>query len=47
VVDFTSGVSLATLQAQAHSQTDLAATQAMQQARLDLFAVFENPKRRA
>jgi len=46
MVPFTPGVSLAALQAQARSQTDLAATQAMQQAKRDLFASFENPKRR-
>jgi hypothetical protein len=46
-VTFKPGVTLASLQAQAHSQTDLAATQAMQQAKGALFTSFEKPRRRA
>jgi len=41
------GVTVAALQAIARSQTDLAATQAMQQAKRALFASFEGAKRRA
>lgn len=40
-------MTLAALQAQAHSQTDLAAAQAMQAAKRDLFASFQQPRRRA
>lgn len=40
-------VTLAALQAQATSQTDLAAAKAMQQAKRELFASFVKPKRRA
>jgi hypothetical protein len=47
LVQFKSDVTLPALQAQARSQTDLAATQAMQQAKHDLFASFDKPKRRA
>lgn len=47
LVTLKTGITLEALQAQAHSQTDLAATQAMQQAKRDLFASFEKPKRRA
>jgi hypothetical protein len=47
LADLAPGVTLADLQDQARSQTDLAATQAMQQAKHALFASFENPKRRA
>ena len=41
------GITLAALQAQAKSQTDLAAAQAMQQAKDELFASFAKPRRRA
>lgn len=41
------GITLAALQARATSQTDLAAAQAMQQAKCDLFARFAKPRRRA
>jgi hypothetical protein len=41
------GITLAALQAQAKSQTDLAAAQAMQRAKRELFAGFVKPKRRA
>lgn len=44
---FKPGISLAVLQQQATSQTDLAAAQAMQQAKYDLFASFAKPRRRA
>lgn len=47
MVVFTPGVTLSNLQDQARAQTDLAATQSMQQAKHDLFASFEKPKRRA
>ena len=40
-------VTLVALQAQANSQTDLAAAQAMQRAKSELFATFVKPKRRA
>ncbi len=40
-------VTLPVLWAQARSQTDLAATLAMQQAKRNPFASFEKPKRRA
>ncbi len=46
-VTFRDGVTLGAIQAQAKSQTDLAAAQAMQQAKLDLFASFVKPRRRA
>jgi len=46
-VTFKPEVTLASLQAQARSQTDLAATQTMQQAKGALFASFEKPRRRA
>lgn len=41
------GVTLLALQAQARSQTDLAATQAMQRARGSLFDSFDKAKQRA
>ena len=41
------GVQLETLQAQARSQTDLAAAQAMQKAKIALFASFVKPRRQA
>ena len=41
------GVTLEALQAQAKSRTDLAAAQAMQRAKRELFATFVKPKRRA
>jgi len=44
---FKPGISLAALQAQAASQTDLAAAQAMQQAKHELFASFAKSRRRA
>jgi transposase InsO family protein len=47
LVTFKAGVTLAALQAQAKSQTDLAAAQAMQRAKNQLFATFVKPKRRA
>lgn len=47
LVTFKTGVTLAALQAQAKSQTDLAAAQAMQRAKNELFATFVKPKRRA
>ncbi len=46
-VTFKPEVTLISLQAQARSQTDLAATQAMQQAKGALFASFVKPRRRA
>ncbi len=47
LVTFKVGVTLAALQAQANSQTDLAAAQAMRRAKSDLFARFVKPGRRA
>jgi len=47
LVAFQPGATLAALQAQAKSQTDLAAAQAMQHAKRELFASFVRPKRRA
>lgn len=47
LVTLKQGFTLEALQAQAKAQTDLAATQAMQQAKSDLFASFKKPKRRA
>jgi len=47
LVMFKPDVTLAALQAQANSQTDLAAAQAMQRAKSELFATFVKPKRRA
>jgi hypothetical protein len=41
------GPTLEALQAQAKSQTDLAAAQSMQHAKRELFAGFAKPKRRA
>ena len=38
------GITLHDPQAQASAQTDLAAAQAMQQAKTDLFAIFNKPK---
>jgi hypothetical protein len=46
-VTFKPGVTLAALQAEALSQTDLAAAQAMQQAKHKLFDSFAKPRRRA
>lgn len=46
-VTFRDGVTLDALQAQASAQTDLAAAQAMQQAKRVLFAGFIKPQRRA
>jgi hypothetical protein len=46
-VTFKPGVTLAALQVQAKSRTDLAAAQAMQSAKRELFAGFVKPKRRA
>jgi hypothetical protein len=47
LVTFRSDISLAALQTLALSQTDLAATQAMQQAKRDLFSSFAKPRRHA
>ncbi len=47
LVSLKAGITLAALQAQAKSQTDLAAAQAMQLAKSELFATFVKPKRRA
>jgi transposase InsO family protein len=47
LVTFKPDVTLAALQAQANSQTDLVAAQAMRKAKSDLFARFVKPKRRA
>ncbi len=47
LVQLKADVTLPLLQALARSQTDLAATKAMQQAKHDLFVSFEKPKRRA
>ena len=47
LVVFKPGFMLSALRVQARSQTDLAATQAMQQAKFDLLASFEKPKRSA
>ena len=47
LVTFKANVTLATLQAQASLHTDLAAAQAMQRAKSDLFANFVKPRRRA
>ena len=47
LVTFKPGSSLTALQAQAKSQTDLAAAQTMQRAKSDLFASFAKSKRRA
>ena len=44
LVTFKAGVTLASLQHQAASMTDLAAAQAMQQAKADLFALFNRGK---
>jgi len=44
---FKPGISLAALQLQAKSQTDLAAAQTMQRAKSELFASFTKSKRRA
>jgi hypothetical protein len=46
-VTFKPGVTLAALMTQARSQTDLAAAQAMQRAKSDLFASFAKTRRRA
>jgi hypothetical protein len=47
LVTFKPNVTLAALQAQSVSQTDLAAAQAMRRAKSDLFARFVKPRRRA
>ncbi len=47
LVTFREGITLTALQAQASAQTDLAAAQAMQQAKRELFATFIKPLRRA
>ena len=47
LVTFKPGSSLTALQAQAKTQTDLAAAQAMQRAKRDLFASFIKPRRQA
>jgi hypothetical protein len=47
LVELNPEVTLQALQAQARSQTDLAATQAMQRAKGHLFDSFDKPKRRA
>ncbi|MDZ4255781.1 MAG: hypothetical protein U1A72_24715 [Sulfuritalea sp.] len=47
LVSLKAGITLAALQTQAKSQTDLAAAQAMQRAKSELFASFIKPKRRA
>ena len=46
LVRFKAGVTLTQLQAQALAQTDLAAAQAMQKAKADLFAMFNKPRSR-
>jgi transposase InsO family protein len=43
-VRFKTGITLHDLQAQASAQTDLAAAQSMQQAKTDLFTLFNKPK---
>ena len=47
LVQLNPGITLQALQTLARSQTDLAATQAMQLAKQQLFASFEKPRRRA
>lgn len=47
LVTFKTGITIDALQARAKSQTDLAAAQAMQRAKSELFALFAKPKRRA
>lgn len=47
LVTLKNGITLEALQAQAKSQTDLAAAQAMQRAKSELFARFVKPKRQA
>jgi len=47
LVTFREGISLDSLLAQARSQTDLAAAQAMQRSKRELFATFIKPQRRA
>ena len=44
LVKFRAGVTIADLQTQANAQTDLAAAQAMQKAKTDLFALFNKPR---
>ena len=44
LVSYKAGITLKNLQAQASAQTDLAAAQAMQKAKADLFAQFNRPK---
>jgi hypothetical protein len=46
LVRFKAGITLHDLQTQANDQTDLAAAQAMQQAKTDLFTLFNKPKPR-
>ena len=41
---FKTGITLHDLQARANAQTNLAAAQAMQQAKTDLFTLFNKPK---
>ena len=47
LVTFKIDITLAALQARAKSHTDLAAAQAMQRAKNELFARFVRPQRRA
>lgn len=47
LVTFRDGITLEALRAQAQEQTDLAAAQAMQRAKRELFATFLKPQRRA
>ena len=47
LITFKPGVTLDALQAQAKSQSDLEAAQAMRRAKRDLFASFVKPRRRA
>lgn len=44
LVRFKTGITLHDLQARANAQTNLAAAQAMQQAKTDLFTLFNKPK---
>ena len=44
LVKFKKGVTLLALQAQANAQTDLAAAQRMQQAKSELFALFNKSR---
>jgi hypothetical protein len=45
LVTFKEGQTLQALQAQAREKTDLAAAQEMQQAKADLFKLFNKPRR--